>query len=148
MEEVRPVNVLVGVNILLDVFLAREPWFPDAREVWAAHTRRAIVGHITAHGFTNLFYTARRTVGTEKAREDVRLCMQTFEVVPVGRPELEYAVTHEGTDIEDNLVLACAVAATKLDAIITRDPKGFSGSPVPVLTPAAMLARLLRESGG
>jgi predicted nucleic acid-binding protein len=142
-EEIRPLNVLIDINVPLDIFLVREPWFSDAKKVWAAHTRRAIVGHIAAHGFTNLFYIARRTVGAEKAREAVRLCLQTFEVIPVGRQELEYADSLEGSDIEDNLVLACASLAG-LDAIVTRDPKGFAGSPVPVLTPAELLARLAK----
>ncbi len=146
MEEVRPLNVLIDINVVLDIFLVREPWFSDAKAVWAAHTRRVIVGHIAAHGFTNLFYIARRTVGAEKAREAVHLCLQTFEVIPVGRRELEYAESHEGSDIEDNLVLACAVEA-KLDTIVTRDPKGFAGSPVQVLTPAGLLALLPQAAG-
>jgi hypothetical protein len=46
-----------------------------------------------------------------------------------------------GNDFEDNVQIACAVIAG-LDAIVTRDPKGFAGSPVLVLTPAELLARL------
>jgi hypothetical protein len=57
-EEIRPMNVLIDINVPLDVFLAREPWLTDARAVWDAHDRRAIVGHIAAHGLTNLFYIA------------------------------------------------------------------------------------------
>jgi predicted nucleic acid-binding protein len=141
MEEVRPRNVLIDVNVLLDVFLEREPWVKDARAVWTAHHCRTLVGHVAAHGFTNLFYIARRAVGIEKAREAVLLCLQTFEVSPVGRPELELAETLAGNDIEDNLVQACATLA-RLDAIVTRDPKGFAGSPIPVVTPAELLAQI------
>ena len=46
-----------------------------------------------------------------------------------------------GGDLEDNVSLACALAAG-LDAIVTRDPRGFSGSPIPVLSPTDLLARL------
>ena len=35
--------------------------------------------------------------------------------------------------------MACAVNAG-LDAIVTRNPKDFAGSPVPILTPAEILA--------
>ncbi len=141
MEEVRLLNVLYDVNLLLDVLLAREPWVADARAIWTAHHRKRLVGHIAAHGLTNLFYIARKIIGTEKAREAVRLCLQTFEVIAVGRPELELADSLAGNDIEDNLVLACAMR-TGLDAIVTRDPKGFAGSAIPVLTPAELLGRL------
>ena len=39
------------------------------------------------------------------------------------------------------MCLACALNA-RLDAIVTRNPKDFAASPVPVLTPAELLALL------
>jgi predicted nucleic acid-binding protein len=140
-EEIRPLNVLIDVNILLDLFLVREPWVSDARAVWNAHHRGECVGHLAAHALTNLFYIARKVVGIEKAREAVRACLRTFEIVPIGRAELDLADSLPGNDIEDNLVLACARVA-QLDAIVTRDPKGYAGSPVSVLAPADLLLRL------
>jgi predicted nucleic acid-binding protein len=134
-------TALIDINVPLDVFLAREPWLTDARAVWDAHDRRAIVGHIAAHGLTNLFYIARRVVGLEKARKAVGLCLQTFEVIPVGRAELELADSLAGHDFEDNLVLTCAMIAG-LDVIVTRDPRGFVGSTIPVLSPAELLEQL------
>ncbi|MFI5461311.1 MAG: hypothetical protein ACHRXM_38400 [Isosphaerales bacterium] len=49
-----------------------------------------------------------------------------------------------GSDFEGNLHIACAVEA-RLDAIVTRNPKDFAGSSVPVLTPAELLP-LLRKA--
>lgn len=141
MEEVRGMNVLIDVNVLLDVFLTREPWVTDAEALWIAHHRRHVLGYVAAHGIANLFYVARKAVGLEKAREAVRISLQTFVIISVGRPELELADSLPGSDIEDNLVLACATLA-RLDAIVTRDPKGFANSPVPVLSPAELLARI------
>jgi hypothetical protein len=46
-----------------------------------------------------------------------------------------------GSDLEDNVCLACAVNA-HLDAIVTRNPKDFAASPIPVLTPTELLASL------
>ena len=48
-----------------------------------------------------------------------------------------------GSDLEDNVCLACALNA-RLDAIVTRNPKDFAASPVPVLTPAELLALLTK----
>jgi predicted nucleic acid-binding protein len=56
---------------------------------------------------------------------------------------LEIATTLPGSDFEDNLQIACAVEA-KLDAIVTRNPKDFADSPVPVLTPTELLALLAK----
>ncbi len=42
---------------------------------------------------------------------------------------------------DDNLQVACAIEA-QLDAIVSRDPRGFALSPVAVLIPAEPLARI------
>jgi hypothetical protein len=47
--------------------------------------------------------------------------------------------------MEDNMSLACAINA-RLDAIVTRDPKGFAGSPIPVLSLAELLAILAKAA--
>jgi hypothetical protein len=80
----------------------------DARKIWSAHYYRLLVGHIAAHGLSNLFYIARRVVGIEKAREAVCHCVRTFEIVPIGSPEIELADALTGNDFEDNLALASA----------------------------------------
>lgn len=146
MEEVRLLKALLDVNLLLDVFLAREPWLANAQSVWTAHHHKRFVGHIAAHGLTNFFYIARKTIGTDKAREAVRLCLQTFEVLPIGRAELELADSLPGNDIEDNLILACATLAG-MDAIVTRDRSGFPGSSVSVMAPDALLLLLPNAAG-
>jgi predicted nucleic acid-binding protein len=134
-------KVLIDANVALDVVLERRPWLDDSKAVWDACHETRIVGHLVATSLTNLFYVSRRLIGTEKARAGVRICLATFEIIPVGRLELEQADAMTGSDLEDNVSLACALAAG-LDAIVTRDPKGFAGSPVPVLSPAELLAQL------
>jgi predicted nucleic acid-binding protein len=134
-------KVLIDVNVALDVILERRPWLDDSKAVWDACHQTRIVGHLVATGLTNLFYISRRIIGIEKARAAVGVCLATFDIIPVGRLELEQADAMAGSDLEDNLSLACAVSAG-LDAIVTRDPRGFAGSPVLVRSPAELLAGL------
>src|SRR5690242_3411763 len=134
-------NVLIDLNIVLDVILQRQPWLAEATVIWDAHVQGRIRGHLAATSLTNLFYIARRILGTDEARRAVRTCLQTFAILAVDGPLLQQADALPGTDFEDNLQLAAA-AAIPLDAIVTRDPSGFAGSAVPVLTPAELAARL------
>jgi predicted nucleic acid-binding protein len=134
-------NVLIDVNVALDVILERQPWLDDSKGVWDACYQMRLTGHLVATGLTNLFYVSRRIIGTTKARAGVHICLATFEIVPVGRLELEQADAMAGSDLEDNVCLACAVNA-HLDAIVTRNPKDFAASPIPVLTPTELLALL------
>jgi predicted nucleic acid-binding protein len=136
-------KLLIDVNVALDVILERQPWLEDSKGVWDACHETRIVGHLNATAVTNIFYVSRRLIGTEKARIGVRMRRATLEVVPVGRHELELADAMPGGDLGDNVSSACALAAS-LDAIVTRDPTGFAGSPIPVLSPAELLALLAK----
>jgi predicted nucleic acid-binding protein len=136
-------NVLIDANAALDVILERQPWLGDSKGVWDACFQKRITGYLVATSLTNIFYVSRRIIGTEKARAGVHMCLATFEIIPVGRLELEQADAMAGSDLEDNVSLACARAAGG-EAIITRDPRGFAASPVAVLTPAGLLALLAK----
>jgi predicted nucleic acid-binding protein len=134
-------NVLIDANVALDVILERQPRLADSKGVWDACYQNRATGHLVATRLTNLFYVSRRIIGTAKARSEVHICLATFEIIPVGRRELEQADAMAGSDLEDNVSLACALNA-RLDAIVTRDPQGFAGSPVPFLSRVEFLALL------
>lgn len=138
-------KVLLDTNTVLDVFLVRQPWFAEASRVWDAHRMAQITAYIAAFSVPTIFYVLRRQTDLAHAHDAVGICLASFEVVPVQRTTLEAACRLPGTDFEDNLQLACAVEA-QLDAIVTRDPGGFPGATMPILTPADLLTRLAQAS--
>lgn len=137
-------HVLVDTNVILDVLLNREPWVNQAYAVWKAQDQGHLVGYISATTMTDIFYVARRMSGIDTARKAVRLCLETFEICTVDRKTLEYAEKIHGNDFEDNIQIACAYI-TELNAIVTRDVKGFRNSSVPALTPAEVLEQLGKD---
>ena len=58
-----------------------------------------------------------------------------------GRAVLHTALALNWTDFED-AVSAAAAKRAKCDALVTRNPTDFKGSPVPVLTPSEAVAWL------
>ncbi len=134
-------RVLLDTNILLDVLLKRDPWVTQSSAVWQAHDQDKITAQVMACAITDIFYVARRLAGLQTAHTAARLCLQTFEICAVDHQALEQAQMLSGNDFEDNLQIACAGLAN-LDAIITRDKKGFQASTIPILTPAKLLTRL------
>ena len=84
-------NVLIDVNILLDVLLDRQPWVSDSKGVWDANHRKEIHGFLVATALTNLFYVARRLVGHQRARQGVRDCLASFDVIAVNHQVLRDA---------------------------------------------------------
>ncbi len=134
-------KVLLDLNVVLDVVLNREPWVADAKQIWNSHQSGVIDGFLAATELTNLFYIVRRTAGEPAARTAVRACLVTFHIEPVGQTTLEEADRQPGLDFEDNVCIACAIAA-EIDCIVTRDPAGFVDSPVPAVSPMELMARL------
>jgi predicted nucleic acid-binding protein len=134
-------RVLLDLNVLLDVVLAREPFASDAKAVFRACADGRAVGCVSAISIPTLFYIGRRTVGPELAFSAVDRCLRSFDVCPVDRAVLQAARALSGPDLEDDIQAACAVAAG-LDAIVTRDRTGYADSPIPVLSPSELLSRL------
>ena len=134
-------TVLLDLNVVLDALLGREPWRAEADAIWDANRDGRIHAQISAAGLPTLFYFVRKQADLGRAHLAVTNCLRSLGIAPVDRTALEMATTLPGSDFEDNLQIACAVQA-HLDAIVTRNPKDFAGSPVPVMTPAEFLALL------
>ena len=134
-------KVLLDTNVVLDLLLERDPWRVDAEAIAQASSDGRLQSHVSASTITDIFYIGRRLVGTEQARRVVRACLDTLQIVGVTRELLDAADRRAGSDYEDNLQIECAVAAG-VDAIITRDLRGFGTSPIIALTPAELVARL------
>jgi predicted nucleic acid-binding protein len=134
-------SALLDTNILLDVLLDREPWVKEAAELWRACDQGRLRGFVSAVSLTNVFDIGRKLRGKERAHEAVGHCLKAVAVAAVDGHTLGAAWRMLGSDFEDNVQVACA-SASGIDFIVTRDPDGFRNSPVVVMTPQEMLARL------
>ena len=135
------IHALLDTNVIIDALLERAPWETDAGAIMQADLDGQFVAYVTATSLTDIFYVTRRQAGRERAWELVRATLNQLSIISVGGDELEAAVMLEGNDFEDNLQIACAMSL-QLDFIVTRDSSGFTGSPLPVLTPQQLLSRL------
>jgi predicted nucleic acid-binding protein len=134
-------KLLFDTNILLDVLLPREPWAENGRKLWQANDDGQIIGFITATTLTDIFYITRRLTDATVALEAVKICLLAFEIAAITRQELEDATQLQGNDFEDNLQITSALSSA-LDAIITRDPKGFQTTVITIYTPEQALSQI------
>lgn len=134
-------RILLDTNVVLDVLLKREPWQDKAAALWQAVDDGQVIAYLPASTVTDIFYIARRLTDIVRARQSVQICLDAFNIGTIDRAVLERAQILSGSDYEDNVQVACA-EMNNLDAIITRDPKGFAGSPIAIWSPAECLERL------
>ena len=141
-------RVLIDTNILLDFLLQREPFFQDAERLFNAIDSGLVVGYVTATTLTDIFYIAQKhTRSIEKARQAIAEILTVMTICSVDRAVLESAFNSGLTDFEDAVQIFCAVTQG-LDAIMTRDKRGFVSSPVPVLSIGELLQQLGSQNSG
>ena len=132
---------LLDLNVLLDLWLNRQPWAADAATIWAAQQSGRIRAVCAAFSLPTLFYIVRQKDSLRAAQTAVLDCLNTLEFATTDRNALAATQAMPGPDFEDNLQIASALQAG-VDGIVTRDPRGFAASPIPVLTPADLVAAL------
>lgn len=135
-------RVLIDTNIILDFLLQRKPFIQDAELLFEAVSIGQIIGYVTATTLTDIFYIARKETGSlEVAEQAVAEILAVMAICSVNRAILESALNSGFDDFEDAVQIFSAVAQN-LDAIVTRDRKGFLSSPIPVLSIQELLLQV------
>ena len=130
-------RVLFDTNVVLDVLLDRQPYVEASAAAWAAVETGVAEGMLAAHAVTTIHYLGRKESGNAKARRIVSAILRVFGVAAVDAAVLQEALELPWPDFED-AVTAAAARTAGCEFIVTRDPKGFRGSPVRSLTPEAV----------
>ena len=136
-------RVLFDINVVLDVLLDRQPHAEASAAAWAAVENGLAEGMLSAHAVTTLHYLIRKEKGVAKAKRIVSSILRVFNVAAVNGAVIQEALQLPFTDFED-AVSAAAARLAGCAYIVTRDPRGFRGSPVRSLTPEAILPLLAK----
>jgi predicted nucleic acid-binding protein len=136
-------RLLFDTNVVLDVLLDRQPHAGASAAAWTAVETGVSEGMLAAHAVTTIHYLARKEKGNAKARRIVSAILRVFAVAAVDGAVIQDALQLPFADFED-AVTAAAARFAGCDCIVTRDPKGFRGSPVRPLTPEAVMPLLIK----
>ena len=130
-------KILFDTNVVLDVLLDRQPHVEASAAAWAAVETGLSEGFLAAHAVTTIHYLVRKEMGSIKAKRIISAILRVFEVAAVDGSVVQEALQLPFADFED-AVTAAAARLAGCECIVTRDPKGFRGSPVRSLTPEAV----------
>jgi predicted nucleic acid-binding protein len=132
-------QVLVDLNLLLDVFMNREPFVGDAASIWSLVETGQIKGFVAGHSLTTLFYLFRRQSSIEDAYQIIQQMVRVFEVTCIDRKVISQALDLKWRDFED-AVQAISAIESGCDYLITRNPQDYRNSLISVIQPADFLA--------
>lgn len=137
-------RILFDTNVVLDVLLDRKPYVEASAAAWAAVETGIAEGMLAAHAVTTLHCLVRKEKGALKAKRIISAILRVFGVAAVDGAVIQEALQLPFPDFED-AVTAAAARVAGCECIVTRDPKGFRGSPVRSLTPEAVIPLLTKE---
>ena len=138
-------KVLLDVNVVLDVLLQRHPWVSDAQEIWdAAHDGR-LECCLAASSLTDIYYISQKLVGPVRARKIIGDCLNALTLLPVDQEIARLASSRPEADFEDAVQVVVA-AVNGVDALVTRDQRGFHQAPIPIWTPTDLALHVRRAS--
>jgi len=132
-------RLLADINVVLDAVLERGARSEAAARLWTAVEMKRVEALVPAHGLTTVFYLLARQKGAPFARRIVGSVVGTFGVAAVNAAVIGRALSFGWPDFED-AVCAAAAEAAGCEAIVTRDPRGYPGSSLPVLSPEVAVA--------
>jgi predicted nucleic acid-binding protein len=133
-------RILFDINVLLDVFRRRVPFYAASAGALSKVAEREVTGCLPGHALTTLYYLVRQSGGREQAGEVIDWLLVHFEIVPQDKFLFARARTLEIQDFED-AALAASAEAAGCDLILTRNVADFLKSPVQAVTPAEFLAQ-------
>jgi predicted nucleic acid-binding protein len=126
-------RVLVDTDIILDLFLFRQPFFPAAADFFLLIQSGEIEGCVTPVILSNLFYILRKELTTQGALEVLRKLRRITRVIPVDEQMIDLALDSSFKDFED-AIQYYAASAQSLEAVVTRDKQDYRSAKLPILT--------------
>lgn len=135
-------KTLFDTCVVIDVLHHREPFWQDAYKCFLAVANQQTEGYVTAKAFTDICYLTHRQTHDEQATRDILSnLLLVFDLLDTTGADCRRALTAKGPDYEDSVMIETA-ARTGMDCIVTRNVRDYQGAPMPVYTPAELLAML------
>lgn len=131
-------RLLLDINIVLDVVLARAPWAGEAALLMSAVEERRVEAHVAGHTITTVHYIVARERDRQIAATAVTDLLRIVHVVPLDDRDFQQALVLGLSDFEDG-VQAAAALKVGADFLITRNPRDFEGISVPIRTAGEVL---------
>lgn len=134
-------KVMFDLNVMLDVFQARHPYYHASASAISKVLNKEISGLLPSHAITTIHYITSKYSGKQKADETTDWMLAHFGIAAADKTSFIRARQLEINDFEDGVVVSLA-EVKNCNFIITRNISDFKKSPVKAITPEEFLTFL------
>ncbi|GHV89149.1 twitching motility protein PilT [Spirochaetia bacterium] len=132
-------NVLIDTNIALDVMLNRVEFYSDSAQILLMSEKRIIDGYISASAITDIYYFIQKEKKDKTVTlSHIKALVKMIHIATVTNNEVTQAIALEWDDFEDSIQYTVG-ESINAQYIITRNPKDYEASTIPVIMPAKFI---------
>jgi predicted nucleic acid-binding protein len=127
-------KVFFDTNIILDIILERKPFSNDIKQLLTLVDEFNLEIHVSALSIADTAYILTKL--NRKPHDVITKLLYWTTVIDLNREIIDHTVVSKFSDFEDGLQYFSAANVQGIEAIVTRDKKGFALSQIPVFTPS------------
>ncbi len=127
-------KVFIDTDVVLDVALAREPFFIASKMILAMAENNIIIGNLSSNCIANIYYILRKSGGDINARKFILNIVKYVTVITIDHQNVLEALKSKFSDFEDALQHYSAIE-NQCEYIITRNIEDYKNSKIKVLLP-------------
>jgi predicted nucleic acid-binding protein len=128
-------KVYIDTNILVDLIADRKPYSKFAIEIFSKAEKKQIQLYCSSHSFATTHYLLKKYISEIELREILLNVLEFIKIIPVDMDNIKKGLRSVHKDFEDAIQINCASSISKLKYIVTRNPKDFKKSEIPVISP-------------
>lgn len=138
-------SLFFDINIILDIFLKREPFYASSAQVFSLAETKQFNGYLGALSYPILFYLLKKELDRDEAMSILTKVRIVLKTAPLVEKVIDSALSSNIRDFEDAMQYYSALEV-KSDYLITRNKKDYPANLLQILTPDEFLALLKSAS--
>jgi predicted nucleic acid-binding protein len=132
-------RVLCDINVILDIFLKRDPHYAAAARLFSLIEEKKLLGYLSAQSFPTMFYLLSKELKRDKAMRVLEKLRIVFRVAAVDEKVIDLSLASTFKDFEDAVQYYSALHV-KADCLITRNKSDYRADRMPIMTPEEFLS--------
>lgn len=127
-------KVFIDTDVVLDLFIDREPHHSIALHFFSLLQTRRIQGFISPVGIANAYYILSKIRNRSYALEKMRSLRKLVDVASINETMIDASLEKPHIDFEDSIQYRCALSH-EIKSLITRNVSNYPKDKLNVLLP-------------
>jgi predicted nucleic acid-binding protein len=140
-------KVFLDTDVLLDIFLEREPHHTTALRLLTVLRQKGTACYTSPLVLANMNYLLSKAKGRDYALGRLRSLRRMVDVAPIGQTTVDNALSTPHRDLEDSLQMYCALE-NGIQTLVTRNVKDYPKGKVLIVDPNQYLSTKALEGKG